>query len=328
MSLEFYRFRPLLKQTIWGGDKIIGFKHMDETLENVGESWELSGVKGQETIVSEGPKKGMRLNDLVAEMGANLLGDNNYERFGNEFPLLIKFIDARRDLSIQVHPDDATAHRHGRPRGKTEMWYIMDSDADASIRVGLNRRITSEEYARRVADDTITDVICHYKVKEGDCFHIPAGRIHAICGGTFLAEIQQTSDATYRIYDYNRRDKDGNLRQLHTKEASEAIDYTVEQDYHTIYTPQANEMVKMVDCPFFTTSVLDLDGHTVLDYSELNSFIIIIALKGEAQIGDGRGATSLLQAGETILLPATIQKIGIKGSIKLLETHVITPPSK
>ena len=224
--MELFKFEPLLKQTIWGGNKIVAFKHIQSDMENVGESWEVSGVPGDESVVANGECKGKTLNEVLAEMKQKLVGEENYKRFGDRFPLLIKFIDARQDLSIQVHPDDETAHRQGKAMGKTEMWYVMDSDEDASLKVGLKKKITPEEYARMVEDDTICDALGNYKVKSGDCFFIPAGRIHAICSGSFIAEIQQTSDVTYRIYDYKRKDKNGNYRELHTKEAAEAIDYT------------------------------------------------------------------------------------------------------
>ena len=204
--MELIKFEPLLKQTIWGGNKIIPFKQLDQQLDQVGESWEISGVQGNETIVKEGQYKGMKLNELVARLGEKLVGRDNYERFGNEFPLLIKFIDAQRDLSIQVHPDDETAHRQGKSRGKTEMWYVLPSEPEAQLFSGLKQQITPEQYAQMVADDTITEALSQYHVQEGDVFFIPAGRIHAIGAGCFVAEIQQTSDVTYRIYDYNRRD--------------------------------------------------------------------------------------------------------------------------
>ena len=226
-----YKFEPLLKQTIWGGDRIIPFKHLNSSLENVGESWEISGVKDNETIVSNGEQKGKSLNQLVREMKELLVGKENYQRFGDEFPLLIKFIDARQDLSIQVHPDDETAHRQGKSRGKTEMWYCLESASDAQLYNGLKKKITPEEYKQMVENDTITDALARYEVHEGDVFFIPAGRIHAIGAGCFVAEIQQTSDVTYRIYDFKRKDKNGNYRELHTQLASESIDYTVLDNY-------------------------------------------------------------------------------------------------
>lgn len=320
--MELFKFEPLLKQTIWGGSKIVTFKHLQSELDNVGESWEISGVPGDESVVANGEWKGKTLNEVLSEMKDKLVGADNYQRFGNRFPLLIKFIDARQDLSIQVHPDDETAHRQGKPMGKTEMWYVMDSDEDASLKVGLKKKITPEEYARMVDDDTICDALGNYQVKSGDCFFIPAGRIHAICSGSFIAEIQQTSDVTYRIYDYKRKDKDGNYRQLHTKEAAEAIDYTVLDDYRTDYTPVKNEATPLVSCPLFTTAVYDLTEPMTLDYSELDSFVILIAVKGEGSILTSSGDTYTFREGESVLLPATTDIVKVEGNIKFLETFV------
>ena len=316
------KFKALLKQTIWGGDKIIPFKHLDDHLENVGESWEISGVPGNETVVADGDYAGKKLNELVIEQKDKLVGKANYERFGDEFPLLIKFIDARQDLSIQVHPTDEIAKRQGKERGKTEMWYIMDSDKDAKLYSGLKMQITPEQYKAMVEDDTITDALAQYEVKEDDCFFLPAGRIHAIGTGCFLAEIQQTSDVTYRIYDFKRKDKDGNYRQLHTKEAAECINYTVEDDYRTHYEHKKNEGVTLVECPYFTTAVYDLDEPMTLDYSELDGFVILIGLKGEGTITDNEGNTVTISAGESILVPATTETLKVEGTIKMLETYV------
>ena len=277
------KFEPLLKQTLWGGKKIIPFKHLDSSLEDVGESWEISGVEDHETIVKEGPMKGKRLNELVVEMKDKLVGRDNYQRFGDEFPLLIKFIDARKDLSIQVHPNDEIAHKQGKPHGKTEMWYLMESDKDAKLYCGLKKEITPEKYKKMVEDDTICDALAQYEVKEGDCFFLPAGRIHAIGAGCFLTEIQQTSDVTYRIYDFKRRDKNGNLRELHTKLAAESINYQVEDDYRQYYVERKNRGVSLVHCPYFNTTVYDLDEPMTLDYKELDSFVILIGLKGEGK---------------------------------------------
>lgn len=316
------KFNALLKSTLWGGDKIIPFKNLDVQQENVGESWEISGVKGNETIVADGPYAGKKLNELVEELKGKLVGEDNYQRFGNEFPLLIKFIDARQDLSIQVHPTDEIAKMQGKERGKTEMWYLMDSDKDATLLCGLKKKITPEEYAQMVENDTIVDAIDRYEVKEGDCFFLPAGRIHAIGTGCFLAEIQQTSDVTYRIYDFKRKDKDGNYRQLHTKEAAECINYNVESNYRTDYTPVKNQGVSLVQCPYFNTAVYDLDEPMTIDYSELDSFVILIGLKGNATITDNEDNTFTLQAGESVLVPATTETLKVDGNIKFLETYV------
>ena len=318
--MNYFKFQPLLKQTLWGGDKIIPFKHLSTVMENVGESWEISGVKDNETIAAG---DGRSLNQLVRDMKARLVGEANYQRFGDEFPLLIKLIDARQDLSIQVHPTDEIAHRQGRERGKTEMWYVMDSAPDAKLYNGLKLQITPDQYKQMVADDTICDALAQYSVKEGDCFFIPAGRIHSIGAGCFLAEIQQTSDVTYRIYDFKRKDKDGNYRQLHTQEASESINYTVLDDYRTHYQPQTNESQLLVECPYFTTAVYDLTEAMTIDYSELDSFVILIGMKGEGTLTID-GETVAFSAGETILIPASAQEVRTEGTIKFLETYVLS----
>ena len=341
-----YKFEPLLKQTLWGGDKIIPFKnltsHLSPLTSNIGESWEISGVKDNETIVANGPDKGKSLNDLVREQKDKLVGKENYQRFGDEFPLLIKFIDARQDLSIQVHPTDEIAHRQGKSRGKTEMWYclgdketgrqgVQDNSPEASTNVlnslspclynGLKKQITPEQYKEMVENDTITDALARYEVHEGDVFFIPAGRIHAIGAGCFVAEIQQTSDVTYRIYDFKRKDKDGNYRELHTKEAAESIDYTVLPNYRTEYERIKNEGVQVASCPYFTTAVYDLDEPMTLDYSELDSFVILIAVKGEGTIS-ANGEEMPFKMGDTVLLPATTGEVKIEGEVKFLETFV------
>ena len=320
--MELIKFNALLKSTLWGGEKIVPFKHLCTEQDNVGESWEISGVPGNETVVANGAYAGKKLNDVVAILKEKLVGKDNYERFGNEFPLLIKFIDARQDLSIQVHPTDEIAKRQGKERGKTEMWYLLDSDKDATLLCGLKQQITPSQYAEMVANDTIVDAIARYNVKEGDCFFLPAGRIHAIGTGCFLAEIQQTSDVTYRIYDFKRKDKDGNYRELHTKQAAECIDYNVSKNYRTEYTPAKNQGVSLVQCPYFCTAVYDLNEPMTLDYSELDSFVVLIGLKGEAKITDNEGNIISFQAGESILVPATTKTLKVEGTIKFLETYV------
>ena len=320
-----YKFEPLLKQTIWGGDKIIPFKHLDSKLENVGESWEISGVKDSETIVANGPYKGLTLNQLVAELKDQLVGKENYERFGNEFPLLIKFIDARQNLSIQVHPDDETAHRHGKERGKTEMWYCVDvqkcKSAHSYLYNGLKMRITPDTYKEMVEKDTITEALARYEVFEGDVFFIPAGRIHAIGAGCFVLEIQQTSDVTYRIYDYKRQDKNGNYRELHTELAAESIDYSVLPTYRTNYVRVKDKGMELVSCPYFTTALYDLTEPMTLDYSGLDSFVILMAVKGAGTIM-ADGEKMAFQTGDTVLLPATTTEVKVEGEVKFLETYV------
>jgi mannose-6-phosphate isomerase len=315
------KFEPLLKQTLWGGSKIIPFKHLDAQLDIVGESWEISGVKDSETVVANGPFKGMSLNQLVIGQKELLVGKENYQRFGDEFPLLIKFIDACQDLSIQVHPSDEIAHRQGKSRGKTEMWYVLESTPGAQLYSGLKQRITPEQYKEMVENDTITDVLARYEVSAGDVFFIPAGRIHSIGAGCFVAEIQQTSDVTYRIYDFKRKDKNGNYRELHTQLASESIDYTVHDNYRVDYECLKNEGVQVATCPYFTTAVYDLTEPMILDYSELDSFVILIGVNGAGKL-ICEGEEMSFQMGDTVLLPATTKEVKVEGVLKFLETYV------
>ena len=219
------KFEPILKQTLWGGDKIIPFKHLNSDLKGVGESWEISGVEDNESVVANGPDKGLTLADMVRRYREELVGEANYARFGNKFPLLIKFIDAKQDLSIQVHPADDLAKNVHNSMGKTEMWYVISAQEGAGLYSGFSKQITPDEYVERVENNTIMDVLQFHPVKSGDVFFLPAGRIHAIGKGIFIAEIQQTSDITYRIYDYNRKDANGKGRELHTALAKDAIDY-------------------------------------------------------------------------------------------------------
>ena len=253
-----YKFQPILKSTIWGGEKIVPYKHIASDQKQVGESWELSGVKGNESVVAGGPEAGTTLPGLIARHGAALLGKANAARFGQEFPLLIKFIDARQDLSIQVHPNDALAWERHKSKGKTEMWYVVDADKGARLRSGFAKQVTPAQYEASVADNTITDLLAEYEIHPGDLFFLPAGRVHSIGAGAFIAEIQQTSDITYRIYDFNRKDADGNTRELHTELAKGAIDYTVLPDYRTHYQKAQDREVELVSCPYFTTSLYDL----------------------------------------------------------------------
>lgn len=286
---------------------------------SIGESWEVSGVKENESVVAEGEYAGKTLNELIGILRERLVGEKCYKRFGNTFPLLIKFIDAHDDLSIQVHPDDEKAHMHGLPCGKTEMWYIMESDKDASLLCGLKENITPEIYAQLVAENKIVDVLSRYSVSEGDVFYLPAGRIHAIGPGSMLAEIQQASDVTYRIYDFDRRDKNGNRRELHTKLAAECIDYNVSDNYQSHYERKQNERVELVKCPYFTTSVYELNGKIDIDYAQTDCFVVLMCTKGSISITDNEGNITPLRTGETILVPATTQSLSVEGSGTFLE---------
>lgn len=319
------KFEPILKQTLWGGEKIIPFKHLNETLSNVGESWEVSAVEGSESVVANGPEKGMTLPEMVRRYKEELVGEANYARFGEKFPLLIKFIDAKLDLSIQVHPDDALAKKRHNSFGKNEMWYVISADPGAKLISGFSQEITPKEYKERVHDGTFAEVLQSCAIQPGDVFYVPAGRVHGIGGGAFVAEIQQTSDITYRIYDYNRKDKNGKTRELHTAQAVDAINFAdVQDDFRTAYDHVQNEPVEVVACPYFTTSVYDMTEEITCDYSELDSFVIFICVEGSCRLTDNENNEISLQAGETVLLPATTQNITIVPDqhVKLLETYV------
>ncbi len=317
------KFKPILKTVVWGGEKIAPFKNIETDQHNIGESWELSGVKGNESVVSNGEYAGQTITELIGRFKGELIGEKNFEKTGTEFPLLIKFIDAKQDLSIQVHPDDRLAAERHNSKGKTEMWYVAGADKDAHLMSGLTKEITPEEYASKVADNTITDVLHDYKVKAGDVFFLPAGRIHSIGAGSFIAEIQQTSDITYRIYDFGRLGLDGKPRELHTELSKAAIDYSVLPDYKTHYDPKKNEETVLVDCNYFTTSLYDLDKDYEKDLSGMDSFLIVICLEGKGILTDDKGNETSMQQGETILVPASAQKITIStGGVKFLTSYI------
>lgn len=318
------KFNDIFKSVIWGGDKIGRFKGITLTQESVGESWEISDVKGNVSVVKNGADAGMSLDDLIRRDGTQLLGKHVAERFGSTFPLLIKFIDARDNLSIQVHPNDLLAQERHNSRGKTEMWYIIDAEPGAGLYSGFSQQITPDEYVRRVADDTITDVLAFHPVKKGDVFFLPAGRIHAIGKGIFIAEIQQTSDITYRIYDYNRVGADGKPRQLHTDLAKDAIDYKLYDDLKTTYTPALNQAVELVSCPYFTTSVLRIENSVTRPVAAHDSFSVYICMEGAATLTDSNGNTIELHRGETYLIPAATTEVTLTphDSALLLESYI------
>ena len=311
------KFEPILKTVLWGGEKLKALKGLTTEQTQIGESWELSDVPGHESVVASGPHRGKTLHQLMDEMGVDLMGRAFVPTSPEaRFPLLIKFIDARRDLSIQVHPDDELARRRHGSSGKTEMWYAMEGcDADAHLRIGLTRPIDADIYRRLVVDRRITEVLSDLPCRPGDVFHLPAGRIHAICAGCLLAEIQQTSDVTYRIYDYDRLDSDGRLRPLHTEESLEAIDFgDVQADYRTSYACRCGYRSEAVVTPYFCTSVLPLGNEPVrIDYRGTDSFVIFLCTAGrltltthDARHGD---QTDSLRCGETVLLPATTEDV-------------------
>ena len=319
-----YKFKPILKTIVWGGEKIAPFKGIETSQDHIGESWELSGVKGNESVVDGGSCDGRTITSLAEEMKGALLGEHVYAATGTEFPLLIKFIDAQSDLSIQVHPDDELAAvRHNGSKGKTEMWYVVGADKGAHLLSGLSQKITPDEYVRRVADETITDVLKSYTVNSGDVFFLPAGRIHAIGAGSFIAEIQQTSDITYRIYDYGRLGLDGKPRQLHTEQAKDAIDYSVSEDYRTHYEPVMNEETVLVECRYFTTSLYDLTEAAGKDLSAIDSFMVVICTEGKGTVITDEDSMPVHQ-GETILIPASAKSVKFvpDGAMKVLTSYI------
>ena len=308
------KFKPYLCTKVWGGEKIAPFKGIYTTRNRIGESWEISAVEGHVSIVENGPLAGKSLTDLMNEYGAALVGRKVFKKYGTEFPLLIKFIDAKDDLSVQVHPTDEQAARI-KPglKGKTEMWYVVGADKGARLLSGLTQEITPEEYEEKVNDKTITDVLGRYDVHPGDVFFLPAGRIHAIGAGTFVAEIQQTSDITYRIYDYGRLGLDGKPRELHIDQAKAAIDYTVFPDYRTKYSKEKNKETSLVSCKYFTTSLFDVDKPVSKNLSALDSFVVVICVGGKGELVDNESDGSVhrieLHQGETVLVPATSSTI-------------------
>ena len=320
------KFRPILKTVVWGGEKIAPYKEVVTDQHNVGESWELSGVKGHESVIANGEFEGMTITELVEKYKGALVGEKVYANTGNEFPLLIKFIDAQKDLSIQVHPDDELAAKRHNSKGKTEMWYVVGADKGAHLLAGLSEKITPEEYVERVGNNTITDVLTRFEVNAGDVFFLPAGRIHAICGGCFIAEIQQTSDITYRIYDYGRLGLDGKPRELHTELAKDAIDYNVYQDYRTHYTEKKDAENELVSCKYFTTSQYDLDKPFTKDLSALDSFLVVMCIEGSGTLTDHEDADNALtiHQGETVLIPAASKGVTFTPDtrLKLLTSYI------
>ena len=319
-----FTFKPILKKVIWGGSDICPFKEISPVENGVGESWELSHVEGNYSIVANGELAGKSLDDLIRQSGAQLMGQEVIDRFGTTFPLLIKFIDARDNLSIQVHPDDELAKARHNSFGKTEMWYVIKATKDASLYSGFSKQIDADEYVKRVQDNTIMDVLQRYNVNEGDVFFLPAGRVHAIGAGCFIAEIQQTSNITYRIYDYNRKDANGNTRELHTELAKDAIDYTLYPDYRTHYKAHTNATIELANCKYFTTNLMDVDATMTRDFKDLDSFVVYICMEGKASLKDDKGNEIFVHQGQTVLMPADTKGVTISPApkAKFMETYI------
>jgi mannose-6-phosphate isomerase len=316
------KFLPILKEKIWGGTKLATRLNKKSALKNVGESWELSDVEHNVSIVSNGILKGKSLRDLLETFKGELVGEKNYAHFGNNFPLLIKFIDAKEDLSVQVHPNDLLAKERHNTFGKTEMWYIMQADPGSKLIVGFSKEITPDQYLNYIAEKKIPCILNYEKVKAGDAFFIEPGTVHTIGAGILLAEIQQTSDITYRIYDWDRVDDQDNLRELHTNLAIEAINFNdkIEAKHH--YSTFINALNPIVKCPYFITNFIHIVGEKELDYAETDSFVIFMCVEGNGTISTGEYSEKL-NFGETVLIPASANKVMIVSkNCKLLEVTV------
>lgn len=318
------KFETIYKDKIWGGDKINTVLGKDFTpLPNCGETWEISGVEGNISKVSEGELKGLLLTEVIEKFGSEVLGKSVVERFGKEFPLLIKFIDAKEDLSIQVHPNDELAKERHNSFGKTEMWYIFQADEGSSLISGFSQEVNKELYKQKFEAGELTDILSREEVDAGDVFFIPAGRVHTIGAGVLLAEIQQTSDVTYRIYDFDRKDAEGNLRELHTEEAIDALKYEYLDTYKTVYETKKNEVSPIVDCQYFETNKFLIDKTLERDYSKIDSFRILICYKGKTTI-KANGIDVEMNMGDAVLIPASISSISVvpTGEAEFLETYI------
>ena len=322
------KFTPAYFEKIWGGQHVKTVLNQDfGELMNCGEAWLLSGLEGQNSVVCNGDFAGDELNDLIETFMGDLVGDEVFNRYGERFPLLIKIIDPLDYLSIQVHPDDELAQKIGLLNGKTEMWYVMHAEKDANLASGFNRDITPQEFENAIKDKSLGDMLNYEKVQNDDVFFIPARKIHALGAGCMVAEIQQTSDSSYRVYDWDRIDRFGMQRQLHIDEALATINFKKEDSGKVKYDKKAkNSTVNLVSCPYFTTNVIKLDAESALkkDYSELDSFVILMGISGSF-IVSYEGGTELVKAGECILVPNVVNKIDIISNeeCKLLEVYIV-----
>ena len=326
MQLYPLLFEPNLHTVVWGGNQLRPYKGLEPSDEPIGESWEVSAVPTSTSIVSNGVFAG---NDLISVINDNpdaILGKKVNEKYNGKLPVLVKFIDAKRDLSIQVHPNDEMAMREHGKMGKSEMWYVIKADEGAHLYAGFKQEITPEEYQQRIADGTITNVLADHQVKAGDVFYLPAGRVHAICGDILLAEVQQSSDVTYRIFDYNRLGMDGKPRELHTEQAARALDYHVIDNYRTDYTESSNKAVQIIDSPYFSVRVMEVSKAFHRDLRKYYSFIITMCIEGDCKIRvRSTGEEVLLKQGNSTLIPAVIADYDIipqSGKTRILDAFI------
>lgn len=326
MQLYPLLFEPNLHSVVWGGNQLRLYKGLAPSDEPIGESWEVSAVPSSTCIISNGVHKGKDLISVINEHPDAFLGKKVNQKYKGKLPLLVKFIDAKRDLSIQVHPNDEMAMREHGKMGKTEMWYVIKADEGAHLYAGFKKEITPQEYQRRIDDGSITEVLADHQVKAGDVFYLPSGRIHAICGGVMLAEVQQSSDVTYRIYDYNRPGMDGKLRELHTELAAKALDYHVIDNYRTDYLEISNKAVQIIDSPYFSVRVMEVSKPFHRDLKKYDSFIITMCIEGDCLIHvHSTGEKTLLRQGNSTLIPAAIADFDIipqQGTTRILDAYI------
>jgi len=326
--MNFYPllFEPNFHEAVWGGNNLRTYKGLESSDESIGESWEVSTVPTSTSIISNGEWKGKDLISVIKEYPEEILGKAVNDNYQGKLPLLVKFIDANKDLSIQVHPNDEMAMREHGKMGKSEMWYIIKAEEGAHLYAGFRKEITPEEYQRRITDGTITKVLAEHKVKAGDVFYLPAGRIHAICGGIMLAEVQQSSDITYRIFDYNRPGLDGKPRELHTELAAKALDYHVESSYRTEYTNTDNTAVQIIDSPYFDVRVMEISKPFHRNLLKYDSFIITMCIEGDCIIKVRSTEQEInLKEGNSTLIPAVIADydvIPLNGTSKILDAFI------
>jgi mannose-6-phosphate isomerase len=315
------KFQPILKDKIWGGQKLQQLLHKSTSSTKAGESWEISDVEGDTSIVANGPLKGTSLKTLMDTYTSDLMGAKNFRQFGNKFPLLIKFIDAKQDLSVQLHPNDELAKARHNSFGKTEMWYVVQADPASNLIVGFNQEMTPELYVKHLEDKTLQSILNFDAVKAGDTYFIEVGRIHAIGAGVLLAEIQQTSDITYRVYDWDRVDADGNERELHNDIALEAFDFDMPDNFRVQYAPKSNVSTELVSCPYFTTNVLEVT-ETISKQNTQDSFVIYMCVEGKANL-EVDGIVTEFSMGETVLISACIETFSMSSNhAKLLEVYI------
>ena len=319
-------FRPNLHVIVWGGNHLRLYKGLEPSGELIGESWEVSAVPTSVSIINNGEWKGRDLVSVINEQPEEILGRKVNEKYYGKLPLLVKFIDAKKDLSIQVHPNDEMAMREHGKMGKSEMWYVIKADEGAHLYAGFKQEITPEEYQRRIADGTITEVLADHQVKVGDVFYLPAGRVHAICGGILLAEVQQSSDVTYRIFDYNRPGMDGKPRELHTELAAQALDYRVEENYRTEYHEKTNKAVQVIDTPYFNVRVMEISKTFHRDLRKYDSFVISMCIEGDCKITiRSTGEEIILRKGHSTLVPAAIADYDVtplNGPSRILDAFI------